>query len=100
VRVPIRAQVTGVVDTLTSRGVTWNISQSGIQVELPELKRKANVRLTFRLPLSGTIVDAVGTTVWRSERRQGIKFKHIGEQSLVSIQHFIEEQSRGQDERE
>jgi hypothetical protein len=95
VRVPIRAQVTCVVDTLTSRGVTRNISQSGIQVELPELKRKANVRLTFRLPLSGTIVDAVGTAVWRSERHHGIKFKYVGEQSLESIQHFIEEQRRG-----
>ena len=96
-RVPIRAQVTCIVDTLTSRGVTWNISQSGIQVELPELKGKANVRLTFRLPLSGTIVDAVGIAVWRSERRHGIKFKYMGEQSLESIQHFIEEQSRRQD---
>ena len=96
-RVPIRAQVTCVVDTLTSRGVTRNISQSGIQVELPELKRKANVRLTFRLPLSGTIVDAVGTAVWRSERHHGIKFKYMGEQSLESIQHFIEKQTKGED---
>jgi hypothetical protein len=97
VRVPIRAQVTCFADTLISRGATWNISLSGIQVELPELKRKANVRLTFRLPFSGTIVDAVGTAVWHSERRHGIKFKYMGEQSLESIQHFIEEQSRGRD---
>ena len=90
-RVPMRAQITCFVDTLTSRGVTRNISQNGIQVELPELKRKANVRLTFRLPLSGTIVDAVGTTVWSLERRHGIKFQYMGEQSLESIQHFIED---------
>ena len=91
-RVPIRAQVTCFADTLTSRGVTRNISQSGIQVELSELKGKANVRLTFRLPPSGTIVDAVGTAVWHSERRHGIKFKYMGQQSLESIQYFIEEQ--------
>lgn len=96
-RVPIRAQVTCFADTVTSRGVTWNISHGGIQVELPGLKRKASVRLTFRLPLSGTIVDAVGTAVWRSEKRHGIKFKYMGDQSLESIQHFIEEQSSGQD---
>jgi c-di-GMP-binding flagellar brake protein YcgR len=95
VRVPIRAQVTCIVDTRTLRGVTWNLSQSGLQVELPELKRKASVQLTFRLPLSGTIIDALGAVVWRLERRLGIKFKYMGEQSHESIRSFIEEQSRG-----
>jgi hypothetical protein len=51
VRAPIRAQVTCIADTRTFRGVTWNLSESGLQVELPELKRKAIVHLTFRLPL-------------------------------------------------
>jgi hypothetical protein len=95
VRVPIRAQVTCIADTRTLRGVTRNLSQSGLQVEVPELKRKASVRLTFRLPLSGTIIDALGAVVWRSEQRQGIKFKYMGDQSHESIQHFIEEQRLG-----
>jgi len=95
VRVPIRAQVTCIADARTLRGLTWNVSQSGLQVEIPELEGKASVRLTFRLPLSGTIIDALGSVVWRSEKRHGIKFKHIGEQSHESIQHFIEEQSEG-----
>jgi hypothetical protein len=95
VRVPIRAQVTCIADTRTLRGVTRNLSQSGLQVEVPELKRKASVRLTFRLPLSGTIIDALGAVVWRSERRHGIKFKYMGDQSHESIQHFIEEQRLG-----
>ena len=91
-RVPIRAQVTCIADTRTLRGVTWNLSQSGLQVEVPQLERKASVRLTFRLPRSGTIIDVLGAVVWRSERRHGIKFKYVGEQSHESIQHFIEEQ--------
>jgi len=97
VRVPVRAQVICIADTGSFRGVTWNVSQSGIQVEIPELKRKANVHLTFRLPLSETIIDARGAVVWRSEKRHGIKFKEIGEQSQESIRHFIEERSRGWD---
>jgi hypothetical protein len=95
VRVPIRAQVTCIADTRTLRGVTWNLSQSGLQVEVAELRRKAIVQLTFRLPLSGTIIDALGAVVWQSDRRHGIKFKYMGEQSHESIQHFIEEQRRG-----
>jgi hypothetical protein len=95
VRVPIRAQVTCIAHTHTLRGVTRNLSQSGLQVELPELKRKTRVRLTFRLPLSGKIIDALGAVVWRLERRHGIRFKYMGDQSHESIQHFIEEQSGG-----
>jgi PilZ domain len=92
VRVPMRAQVICIADTLTLRGVTWNLSQNGIQVELPELKKKAKVQLTFRLPVSGTIIDALGAVVWRLERRHGIKFRQVGDQSQESIRRFIEQQ--------
>ena len=94
-RVPIRAQVTCIAHTRTLRGVTRNLSQSGLQLEAPGLRREASVRLTFRLPLSGTIIDALGAVVWQSDRRHGIKFKYMGEQSHESIQHFIEEQRMG-----
>jgi hypothetical protein len=79
VRVSIRAQVTCIADTSTFRGVTWNLSESGLEVELTEVKRKAIVHLTFRLPFSETITDVRGAVVWRSERRHGIKFKEMGE---------------------
>ena len=91
-RAPMRAQVICIAEKLTLRGVTWNISQSGIQVELPELKKKAKVQLTFRLPVSGTIIDALGAVVWRLERRHGIKFRQVGDQSQESIRRFIEQQ--------
>jgi len=84
------------VDARTLRGVTFNLSQSGIQVEVPELARKANVQLTFRLPGSETIIDALGAVAWRSARRHGIEFNAMGEQSHDSIQHFIEERTAGQ----
>ena len=90
-RVPIRAQVICIANTQTFRGVTWNLSESGIQVEIPDLRKKAKIQLTFRLPVSETIIDVLGAVVWRSERRHGIKFKQVGEQSRESIRHFIEE---------
>jgi c-di-GMP-binding flagellar brake protein YcgR len=95
VRVPVRAQVICIADTRTLRGVTWNLSQSGIQVELPELSKKAKVQLTFRLPDSGTIIDALGAIVWQSERRHGIKFQQVGEQSQQSIRDFVVERQIG-----
>ena len=91
VRVPIRAQVTCVTEMYTFRGVTRNLSESGMQVELPDLERNANVHLTFRLPTSDTIIDTFGTVVWLSEKKQGIKFKQIGGRGRASIRHFIEE---------
>lgn len=92
---PIRAHVICIADTRTSRGVTRNLSESGVQVEVTELKRRANVQLTFRLPISETIIDVLGAVVWRSARRHGIKFKYMGEQSHDSIRNFIEEQTAG-----
>lgn len=93
VRVPLRAQVNCIADFRTVRGVTRNLSQKGIQLEVAELSKKANVHLTFRLPRSETIIDATGTVIWVSGRRNGIKFKYVGEQSRESIQRFIEERA-------
>lgn len=90
-RIPMRAQVICIAEAGTSRGVTWNISQNGIQVEVPELPIRATVRLTFRLPLSDKTIDVSGAVVWASGRRHGIKFKQLGEQSHNSIRHFIDE---------
>ena len=93
-RVPIRAQVICIADARTHRGITWNISQGGIQIEMPELRKKANVQLTFRLPHSDTIIEALGAVVWVSGKRNGIKFKQVGGQSQDLIRHFIEEQTK------
>lgn len=91
-RVPLRAHVICIADMQALRGVTWNLSQTGIEVELPGLKRKTKVQLTFRLPLSGTIIDVLGAVVWHSKRRHGIVFRQIGEQSRESIRDFIDQQ--------
>ena len=90
-RVAMRAQVTCIVDSETSRGVSWNLSQAGIQVEVSNLKPKGAIHLSFRLPVSGVAVDAVGSLVWQHNRRHGIRFTYVGAQSRLSILQYVRE---------
>jgi len=92
VRVSIKAHVICIVNSRTMRGISRNLSHGGMQVEVPDLKMKDAVQLTFRLPISHALVDAVGAVVWAGDRRHGIRFNYIGEHSQQSIRQFIEEQ--------
>ena len=56
-RVAMRAQLTCIVDCETSHGVSWNLSQAGIHVEVSNLKPKGAIQLSFRLPFSGVAAD-------------------------------------------
>ena len=84
----MRAQVTCVVDTRTSRGVSRNLSRDGMRLEGADLKIAESVQLTFRLD-AHAIVDAVGTVVWAAKRRHGIRFTYMGVQSRRSVRRFI-----------
>ena len=88
-RVPIQTDVTCEVGSRTMRGVTWNLSQGGIQVEAGDLRPGAAVRLSFRLPVSGIAINADGTVVWADDRRQGIQFTKVSTQNQQSIRDFI-----------
>ena len=73
------------------RGVSWNLSQGGMQVQVSDLKPKEGVKLSFRLPVSGVAVDAVGAVAWGDEKRHGIQFTYLGAQSRQSILQYIAE---------
>ena len=88
-RVPIQADVTCTVGPRTLRGVSWNLSQGGMQVEVADLKPKDAVRLSFKLPISAVAVDTAGIVVWATQRRQGIQFTNVSAQSQQSIRQFI-----------
>ncbi|MFZ0135500.1 MAG: response regulator [Candidatus Sulfotelmatobacter sp.] len=90
-RVPIQTDVTCTVGSRTVRGVSWNLSQGGMQVEVGGLKPKDAVRVSFKLPVSGVVIDAAGIVVWGKENRQGIQFTNLSVQSQQSIRHFITE---------
>lgn len=49
----MRAHVICIVDSRTIRGVSWNLSQGGMVVEVSDLRPENAVRLSFRLPVSG-----------------------------------------------
>jgi c-di-GMP-binding flagellar brake protein YcgR len=79
------------VGARTIRGITWNLSQGGIQVEAGGLQPKDTVRVLFQLPVSGVRLDAMGTVVWAKENRQGIQFTNMTPQNEQSIRKFIAE---------
>jgi CheY-like chemotaxis protein len=89
VRAPIQADVTCTVGSRTLRGLTWNLSQGEMQVEVGGLKPRDAVRLSFQLPISAVTVDTAGIVVWANEQRQGIQFTNVGAQNQQSIRQFI-----------
>ena len=90
-RVPIQTEVTCTVGSRTIRGLTWNLSQGGMQVEAGGLEPKDTVRVSFQLPVSGVLLEAVGTVVWAKETRQGIQFTNVSPKIEQSIREFISE---------
>jgi c-di-GMP-binding flagellar brake protein YcgR len=73
----------------TARGVTWNLSQGGMQLEVSDLKPQDAVRLSFQLPDSAVVIDVAGIVVWANEERQGIQFTTVSARSQQSISQFI-----------
>jgi CheY-like chemotaxis protein len=88
-RVSLQTVVLCDVDSRTVRGVSWNLSRGGIQVDIGNLKQGDMVRLSFRLPVSGVRIDAFGVVVWASETRQGIRFMKMSTQNADAIRQFI-----------
>lgn len=90
-RVPLQVDVTCAVGSRTMNGVSWNLSQGGIQVEVGDLRFKDAVRLSFRLPVSGVAIEAEGTVVWGDQKRQGIQFTNVSAKHQESIRQFVSE---------
>src|SRR5258708_8097871 len=90
-RVPLQTEVICMVGSRTIRGMTWNLSQGGMQVEASDLQSKDRVRLSFRLPVSGVSIDATGTVAWAGEKRQGMQFASLSAPAQHSIRDYIAE---------
>jgi CheY-like chemotaxis protein len=89
VRVPLQVAVACWVDSRQLHGLTWNLSQGGAQVDVTGLRSGDSVRLSFRLPSSGVLVDASGSVVWANEKRQGIRFEHVTPKHEQAVRDFI-----------
>ena len=90
IRVPLQTEVTCTVGSRTIRGIIWNLSQGGMQVEVSDLHVKDTVRLSFRLPVSGASIDVTGTVAWAGENRQGIQFTTLSSPTQQSIMKYID----------
>lgn len=89
IRVPLQTDVTCSIGTRSVRGITWNLSQGGMQVETDGLKTGEAVRVAFQLPSSTVKIDAFGKVVWIKQDRQGIQFTKITNQNQKEIQRYI-----------
>lgn len=89
-RVPVQTEVSCTVGSRAMSGVSWNLSQGGIQVETGNLHSGETVRLSFRLPVSDLAIDVAGVVVWVKENRQGIQFTNVSARDQQSIRDFVE----------
>ena len=90
-RVPLQTELTCVVDGRTLRGRTWNLSKGGMQVEVDSLTVNGSVRLSFKLPNHGNVIDVLGTIVWVKHGRQGVRFTKVAPNIQDQIERFIEQ---------
>ena len=89
VRVAMQTPVTCKIGPRTLRGRTWNLSQGGMQLEVGDMTPGEEVRVSFSMPTSLSLIEALGTVVWSKEDRQGIKFTKLTSQGQDEIRQFI-----------
>jgi DNA-binding response OmpR family regulator len=90
-RIPLHTEIVLQVGSRTARGMSWNLSLGGMQVEVGNLPPGDSVQLSFRLPGSGAEIEVAGSVVWAGEKRQGIQFTKISPQNQEAIREFVAE---------
>jgi len=88
-RAPLNTGVTCTVGNRTLRGLTWNISQGGIQLEVSGLQQGDTIGMSFILPDPATIIKAEGVIVWVQEERQGVYFTGLNVEAQERIRIFV-----------
>lgn len=89
VRLALHTDVLCWVDQRQLSGVTWNLSQGGMQIDVGRLTPGETVKLAFRLPSCDALIETTGRVIWVSEKRQGIRFDHMSAKSEQAIRDFI-----------
>jgi CheY-like chemotaxis protein len=88
-RVSLNSEVTCIVGDRTLHGVTWNISQGGIQLEVFGLQKGDQLKMSFLLPNPATIIQCEGVIVWEQEERQGVYFTSMRLEAQDGIRDFV-----------
>jgi len=88
-RAPLNTGITCTVATRTMRGLTWNISQGGIQLEVAGLQQGDTIAMSFILPDPATLIKAEGVIIWVQEERQGVYFTGLSIDAQERIGNFV-----------
>jgi CheY-like chemotaxis protein len=88
-RIPLHVSAVCSIGARRLKGVTWNLSSGGIQVEVGGLQPGNQVEISFQLPGSGVEIKANGAVVWAKEQREGIQFAKISAPARQAIHEFI-----------
>lgn len=89
VRVPLNTDVTCTLAGKTLNGLTWNISQGGVQLEVVGLKLGDLAQMSFILPKPGSVVKAQGLVVWEQDSRQGLYFTEMSVECQEMVRAFV-----------
>jgi CheY-like chemotaxis protein len=88
-RVPMQTAVTCNVGHKILTGMTWNLSQGGMQLEVRDLTPGETLQLSFTLPQPPLGVEASGVVVWAKDERQGIHFTKMSVEHQEIVRDFI-----------
>jgi CheY-like chemotaxis protein len=88
-RVPLNTDVACIVDLKQLNGITWNISQGGIQVEVAGLELGDSAGLSFILPQAATVIRLVGSVVWAQDARSGLYFTEVSLEDQEAIRAYV-----------
>ncbi len=88
-RVPMQTEVKCGIGSRTSVGVTWNLSQGGMQLEVQDLAIGDTVQPSFRLPRPPLTIEATGVVAWAKDDRQGIHFTRMSVEHQEIVRDFI-----------
>jgi CheY-like chemotaxis protein len=89
VRVPLNRDVSCKVGAETLRGLIWDISQGGIELEVAGLKLGDTVRMSFVLPRPVIVIMAEGSVMWVHEGRQGLYFTEMSIEHQHAVRTYI-----------
>jgi CheY-like chemotaxis protein len=88
-RVPMQTEVRCCVGRKKMTGTAWNLSQGGMQLEVPDLSPGETVQLSFTLPQPPVGVEAIGLVAWAEKKRQGIHFVKMSVEHQEIVRAFI-----------
>jgi len=88
-RVPMQTDVVCRVGSKDRKGISWNISQGGMQIEVQGLTIGDDIQVSFTLPQPRVWIEAEGVVAWAKGERQGVHFTRMKVEYQAVVRDFI-----------